>query len=371
MVFRCPNRAPVMAQHNGLRSFLISLTILLMLGMSSAWAQDAVIFSIGEGAISEDGTISVPIRVEDFEDVTGVQFSLTWDPALLHFEATGAYNLPGLNEASFGTPQSENIDDGTLTFAWDDPEANGETLSDGSTLFTVTFTPAGSSDERADISFADSPTEQAVYIGFTEASFVANSGGAVLPVELTSFTARTTGRDVLLQWETQSESRNAGFSVAYRTIPPSGIRPPYQSAGFKPGMGTTQVAQQYTYRVADLQPGMYQFRLTQVDIDGTTTPGPTVEVGVPLATSYELSPPSRNPFRTFTRLELTVRKAQSVTAVAYNALGQRVAELHRGYLSAQAPKAITFDGASLPSGVYWIRVRGETFTAVRTAVLAK
>lgn len=360
-----------MVQRNVLRLFLVSLTTLLVFGTSPAWAQDAVVFSIGEGKISEGGTIVVPIRVEDFKDVTGTQFSLTWDPALLHFETTGAYNLPGLNGASFGTPQSEYIDDGTLTFAWDDPEANGETLADGSTLFTITFTPAGSDDERADIAFADSPTAQAVYIGFTEASFVAVSGGAVLPVELTSFTARAAGRDVLLTWETQSETRNAGFSVEYRTVPPSGARPPYQEAGFKPGVGTTQMPQQYTYRVADLQPGVYQFRLTQVDTDGTATPGPTVEVEVPLAASYELSLPDRNPFRTHTRLELTVRKAQQVTAVAYNALGQRVADLHRGYLPAQAPEAITFDGANLPSGVYWIRVRGETFTAVRTAVLAK
>jgi hypothetical protein len=364
-------RLTAMILHRAFRVLAAASAIFLVLSLSPSWAQDAVVFSIDEEKISEDGTIAIPIRVDDFENVTGVQFSLTWNPALLQFETTGSYNLPGLNTANFGTPQSEYIDEGTLTFAWDDPEANGEALADGSILFTVTFTPARSSDERADIAFVDNPTQRAVYIDFSEASFVAVSGGAVLPVELTSFVGHATGREVLLQWETQSESQNAGFSVEYRSTPSSGARLPYQTAGFEPGAGTTQAPQQYTYRITDLEPGAYQFRLTQVDIDGTATPGPPVEVQVTLETTYELSPPDRNPFQMRTHLELTTQKAQHVAAVAYNALGQRVAELHRGPLPAHTPKQITFEGAGLPSGVYWIRVSGESFTAVRTVVLAK
>lgn len=342
-----------------------------MLGVDAASAQDTVEFSIGEGEINEDGIVTVPIRVEGFEKVTGAQFSLQWDPAMLHFKTIEAYGLPGLNAANFGTPQDERIDEGTLTFAWDDPDAIGKTLASGAILFSVTFTTPGSSAKRAEVAFTDDPTARAVYVGFSEATFIANDGGATLPVELTSFTASTSGRDVMLQWETQSEVRNAGFSVEYRAASPGGAPRLFQEAAFMPGAGTTQVPQQYAYRVPDLQPGVYQFRLSQIDTDGAITRSPTVEAQVRVTAPYELSLPNRNPFQTRTELELTVQKAQWVRAAVYNMLGQQVNVIHRGHLAAHTPKALHVEGAALSSGVYVIHVRGETFSATRRVVLAR
>jgi len=290
---------------------------------------------------------------------------------MLRFKATEAYGLPGLNAASFGTPQSETIDEGTLTFAWDDPDAIGKTLAPEAILFSITFTTPGSSSERAEVAFANEPTPRAVYTGFSEATFIANNGGATLPVELASFTASTSGRDVMLQWETKSEVRNAGFSVEYRPAPPTGAQPPFQDIAFLSGAGTTQVPQQYTHRVTNLQPGVYQFRLAQIDTDGTVTRSPTVEAQVRVAAPYELSLPGRNPFRTRTQLELTVRKAQWVNAIAYNVLGQQVEVIHQGHLSAHRPTTLRLNGARLSSGVYVIHVRGETFSATRRVVLTR
>jgi hypothetical protein len=354
-----------------LQCLVVFLSLILMLGADTASAQSAVVFSIGEGVIDDDGEVTVPIRVEDFEEVTGAQFSLRWDPALLHFKSTGAYGLSELNAANFGTPQSENIDEGTLTFAWDDPDTVGKTLASGATLFSITFTTPGSSAERAEVSFADKPTLRAVYIGLTEATFVANDGGATLPVELTAFTASTSGHDVVLRWETQSEVRNAGFSVEYRPASPSGAPSSFQEAAFVRGAGTTPVPQQYTHRVTDLQSGVYQFRLTQIDTDGTATRSPTVEAQVKVTAPYELSLPDRNPFQTRTQLELTVRRTQWVQATAYNMLGQHVKLIHQGHVSAHRPTTLQLDGGSLSSGVYVIHVRGETFSATRRVVLTR
>jgi len=357
--------------HRALQCLVASLCILLLSGVGPASAQDAVVFSIGEGDIDNDGEVTVPVRVEDFDEVTGAQFSLRWDPAMLRFKSTEAYGLTGLNAASFGTPQDEAIDEGTLTFAWDDPDTVGKTLASGATLFSITFTTPSSSAERAAVSFADEPTLRAVYIGLTEATFVANDGGATLPVELTSFAASTSGRDVVLRWETQSEVRNAGFSVEYRPASPSGASSSFEEAAFLRGAGTTHVPQQYTHRVTNLQPGVYQFRLTQIDTDGTATRSPTVEAQVKVAAPYELSPPDRNPFRTRTQLELTVRRAQWVKATAYNMLGQHVKLIHQGHVSAHRPTTLQLDGGALSSGVYVIHVRGETFSATRRVVLTR
>lgn len=354
-----------------LQCLVASLCTLLLLGAGPASAQDAVVFSIGEGDIDDDGEVTVPLRVEDFEKVTGAQFSLRWDPAMLRFKSTQAYGLPGLNAASFGTPQDEAIDEGTLTFAWDDPDTVGKTLASGATLFSITFTTPGSSAERAEVAFADKPTLRAVYIGLTEATFIANDGGATLPVELTAFTASTSGRDVVLQWETQSEVRNAGFSVEYRAASPRDNQRPFQEAAFMPGAGTMNTPQQYTHRVTNLQPGVYQFRLTQIDTDGTATRSPTVEAQVKVMAPYELSLPDRNPFRTRTQLELTVRRAQWVKATAYNMLGQQVKLIHQGHVSAHRPTMLQLNRGTLSSGVYVIHVQGETFAATRRVVLTR
>jgi hypothetical protein len=74
--------------------------------------------------------------------------------------------------------------------------------------------------------------------------------------------------------------------------------------------------------------------------------------------AFALSEASPNPFASSARLTLDVPEAQRVTVAAYDALGRRVAVLHDGALEA-GPHVLTFDGSSLPAGVYVVRATGE------------
>jgi hypothetical protein len=188
-----------------------------------------------------------------------------------------------------------------------------------------------------------------------------------IPVEWVAFDAVTAQGDVMLTWQTASETANAGFRIEHR---PRGDGA-FAVLDFVDGAGTTTEPQSYRYRVKGLPPGSYDFRLKQIDTDGTAWYSPTVEATVALEAPYRLSPVYPNPMRTAARLKLRVREAQPVYAAAYNALGRRVQTLHAGPVAAHAAVEMTLRAEQLPSGVYFVRVEGETFSAARRVTLVR
>src|SRR5690606_3228436 len=179
---------------------------------------------------------------------------------------------------------------------------------------------------------------------------------ADLPVELFSFTATRDGEDVVLRWETASETNNAGFEVEYAVVPAvetrHGASLPWQRLAFVDGGGTTAEARTYAYRASGLAPGAHRFRLKQVDFDGAFAYSPEVEAVVELPGDYLLSAVYPNPFNPRAAFTLAVRRAQHVTVALYDLLGRRVALLHDGVLEANETYRFDIDGAALASGSY-------------------
>ena len=192
------------------------------------------------------------------------------------------------------------------------------------------------------------------------------------PVELVAFEAITDGDGAaLLRWRTASEENNAGFHVEYRRL--GGGEATFAALGFADGHGTTSEPQRYTFRAEGLEPGRHAFRLRQVDLDGTATYSPAVEleVAAALPEGYRLSAAHPNPFNPTTRFTLTVQASQDVRVEVFNLLGQRVRLLHDGPLEAGEARAFTFEAADLPSGLYLYRAQGETFAASGQVTLIK
>ena len=192
----------------------------------------------------------------------------------------------------------------------------------------------------------------------------------VLPVELTSFEAVVDGADVLLTWETAAELNNAGFEIQ-RISTDEGVSSFWEAVDWVEGHGTTELPQSYTYRVEDLDPGRYTFRLKQIDYDGTFEYHPEVEVRIELPEAYSLSAAYPNPFNPQAQFRLSVGQRQHVTVEVYNALGQAVATLFEGTLDANVTRTFTIDGSTLQSGVYLYRVTGKSFSESRTVMLVK
>lgn len=97
----------------------------------------------------------------------------------------------------------------------------------------------------------------------------------------------------------------------------------------------------------------------------------TIQDEEPVPATVELSAVFPNPFNPQTQFTLSLAEEQHVTIAVFDLLGRRVTQLHEGRLTAGSVHRFTFEAGDLPSGLYLIRVVGETFNAVRSATLLK
>ncbi len=90
------------------------------------------------------------------------------------------------------------------------------------------------------------------------------SFGAILPVELLSFSAKQKEDKVLLDWHTSSELNNEGFDIERSTDGRV-----WEPLGFLNGHGTTLDEQFYAFIDEKPARGINYYRLRQMDFDGT------------------------------------------------------------------------------------------------------
>jgi hypothetical protein len=89
----------------------------------------------------------------------------------------------------------------------------------------------------------------------------------VLPVEMTSFTAKRSGSENILEWSTLSEKNNDYFDVEWSTNPEAEL---WSSISIIPSQGNSETKQNYSIVHTDPTIGKKNYyRITQVDTDGT------------------------------------------------------------------------------------------------------
>ena len=86
---------------------------------------------------------------------------------------------------------------------------------------------------------------------------------------------------------------------------------------------------------------------------------------------FRLSAPSPNPFRTETRLTLTVDAATTMSVAVHDALGRRVALIHDGDVR-PGTYTLRVDAGQLPPGLYLVRATdGQGRSATRAVSLVR
>ncbi len=197
-----------------------------------------------------------------------------------------------------------------------------------------------------------------------------------LPVELAELNARRDGERAVLSWQTAAETNNAGFQVQHQRLPAGDTSATptaadWSTLGFVEGAGTTTEAQSYRHETAALDYGRHVFRLKQVDTDGAETATEPVEVQMRLAEAYAVEAPYPNPSRREATLPVTVRESQEVTVSLYDVLGRRVRVVRDRELPGQDTRRIALPVQQLASGTYFVRVRGDGFTATRRLTVVR
>jgi len=152
-------------QRGAVRRFKTGKVMLVLVGvvaasvcLSPSLHAGIIAFTAGNETVGPGGTVNVPITVSSFSDVIGAGFSLSWNSGVLQYVGTGNYNSTLAAAGLSGTCFS--FVNGNLGFSWTDTLAPGQTLADGTTIFTVQFTAIGG--PSSPVNFADTPTSRDV-----------------------------------------------------------------------------------------------------------------------------------------------------------------------------------------------------------------
>jgi photosystem II stability/assembly factor-like uncharacterized protein len=189
----------------------------------------------------------------------------------------------------------------------------------------------------------------------------------IIPVELTSFSATSSGKSVLLQWTTATEVNNLGFEIE-RNSSSSG----YRTIAFIEGQGTSSQPYSYTYTDSEVKVGLYSYRLKQLDYDGKYEYSEELQVNIlgNAIVSYNLQQNYPNPFNPTTNIMYSVPEKSNIKIVVYDALGNEITTLVNEEKS-QGEYIVEFNASHLPSGFYFYRMLGESYNLSRKMLLVK
>lgn len=160
-----------------------------------------------------------------------------------------------------------------------------------------------------------------------------SSGDASLPVGLASFSARTMGRFVALNWVTESETDNLGFIIERSEGKNAWIQiASYQTHDALRGRGNTPSRTEYAFTDRNVESGKdYAYRLSDVSTAGKITVHASLPVKVdalPETTKMEDAYP--NPFNPQTYIAYRLSEDTNVKITVFDMLGHRVKTLFNG-----------------------------------------
>ncbi|MCC6398115.1 MAG: T9SS type A sorting domain-containing protein [Bacteroidetes bacterium] len=315
--------------------------------------------------------------------------------------ATSGFRL-GYNSSALGNPVRIGADDGPWDQQTDADYANMSlTLYDGpvvelNTKFvggldytgalvpttgwtrvgTIRFSilnsalPSGLAWSNPVVYRVNSPGSQPpLEILYTFAGDFTPPGEQPLPITLTSFAGMpaSNGDGVELTWSTLSEVDNYGFSVQRRMVGDESFVGIPNS--FVAGAGTTTEPRSYTFvDQTVVQPGRYEYRLVQLDRDGTEWFSETITVNFSLTDIQDSELPIDprlvqnfpNPFNPETTIQYGTDSRTMVRVEVYSVLGQRVRTLVNAE-HARGHHVVRWDGTDdngrqVNSGAYLCRV---------------
>ena len=190
--------------------------------------------------------------------------------------------------------------------------------------------------------------------------------GTPIPVELTSFTAASMDKDVNLQWSTASETNNSGYSIERKIKNENN----WSAVTFVNGSGTTTELTNYTYTDKNVPSGIYNYRLKQIDFDGSYEYSNIIEVEVNVPKKFTLEQNYPNPFNPSTVINFEIPVQTNVLLKVYDLLGNEITTLVNEMKPVGSYK-IEFDASSLSNGVYFYRMQAGDYVQTRKMIFMK
>jgi len=187
-----------------------------------------------------------------------------------------------------------------------------------------------------------------------------------VPVELTSLSAKIDMNEVILSWSTTTETNNKGFEIQRR----NNNENEFNRVGFVEGNGTTTDVKSYSYSDKDILAGNYNYRLKQVDYDGTFEYSEEIEVNITGSLEYSVSQNYPNPFNPTSTIRYSIPKMEFVKISIYDILGNEIKVLVNE-LKTPGNYEINFDAKELASGIYLYKIRTGEYSQIRKMIFMK
>jgi hypothetical protein len=193
-----------------------------------------------------------------------------------------------------------------------------------------------------------------------------------VPVELSNFSVSVSRSNVELTWETSSETNNHGFIIERRRVN-SNSDSKWMEIGFVQGKGTSTEINKYRFVDSPTLNGVYNYRLKQVDFNGSFEYSKEVEVSVMVIEDFALMQNYPNPFNPSTVIKYQVAEGSHTTLKVYDVLGREVTTLVNEEQTAgeyEVEFLISKD-LSLSSGFYFYQIRAGNFIQTRKMIYLK
>jgi hypothetical protein len=292
-------------------------------------------------------------------------YAWTYNTSILNGGTAGFSVVPGFCELPVGfQPPSALITNPNIIRTSSNLDGVGPTLAPGDSLRVSRFRLRTSAVSFAGLNhdliwkIASTPyTRIYHWNGATGIEITTNKSYAnyltnnPLPVKMLSFTSCKNGRNVKLTWITTSEQNNKGFDIERKT------NDNWEKVGFLNGKLYSNTQTTYIYIDEELNTGIYNYRLKQIDNNGNfdyLILNSTIEIGIP--EKYIISQNYPNPFNPTTKINFELPFDSKVKIAVYDMLGRELKILINNELKKAGYYTIDFNANNLASGIYIYRM---------------
>jgi len=302
-------------------------------------------------------------------DKTGDSYILCWEgpPYQDKHGSTDIHiieEIPQL-DSIYVAPKKVNLDFGEhQQFSAEGFDKDGNPVH--SSIAPVWSTDGGSIDQNGMYTAPDTKGDFTVTAGVDGSDVTGFASVFVndpVPVELACFNVLVSDGNVILKWETRSESNNYGFEIDKKT------NGEWQKIGFVAGNGSTTELIRYEFVDVDVSVMTdIHYRLKQIDLDGSFNYSEIKKIEAKLSKAFHLGQNYPNPFNSETTISYSVTYPCRVILQIFDVQGKLAATLvHANERTGQ--HTIRFDANRLASGIYFYQILTNNFVDVKKMVI--
>jgi hypothetical protein len=189
------------------------------------------------------------------------------------------------------------------------------------------------------------------------------------------FDGTATDGGVRLTWQTASEQNNAGFEVQ-RKEDQRKDEAGWKQMGYVESKARPRVGPRPKHSLIGTRPlaswsAPHQFRLEQIDLDGSSQGYGPIEVDVQMQKAIRLTAPAPNPVSSTATFSFAVKEEAEASVAVYDMLERKAQALFNGRPMPDESTRLRLDASGLPSGFYIIRFRADGQTRTRRMTVVR